>query len=53
MAISRRAHEILNRSDLIEKRDLEGFQQLMHKHIERSKETCLRALEESNLKRNG
>ena len=39
--------------DLVEKRDLEGFRQLMHKHIERSKETCLRALEESNLKRNG
>jgi len=25
----------------------------MRKHIERSKETCLRALEESNLRRNG
>ena len=39
--------------DLVEKRDLKGFRALMHKHIERSKETCLRALEESNLKRNG
>ena len=43
-------HELVN---LVEKKDLEGFQQLMHKHIERSKETCLRALQESNLKRNG
>ena len=43
-------HELVN---LVEKKDLEGFQQLMHKHIERSKETCLRALQESNLRRNG
>ncbi len=42
-------HELVN---LVEKKDLEGFQQLMHKHIERSKETCLKALEESNLRRN-
>jgi len=43
-------HELVN---LVEKRDLEGFEALMRKHIERSKETCLRALEESNLRRNG
>lgn len=43
-------HQLVN---FVEKKDLEGFRQLMHKHIERSKETCLRALEESNLKRNG
>ena len=39
--------------DYVEKKDLAGFQALMHKHIERSKETCLRALQESNLRRNG
>ena len=43
-------HELVN---LVEKKDLPGFEALMRKHIERSKETCLRALEESNLKRNG
>ena len=43
-------HQLVN---FVEKKDLEGFRQLMLKHIERSKETCLRALEESNLKRNG
>ena len=30
--------------EYIEKRDLESFTQLMHKHIERSKENCLDAL---------
>lgn len=39
-------HELVN---LVEKRDLEGFEALMRKHIERSKQTCLEALEESNL----
>ena len=43
-------HELVN---LVEKRDLEGFETLMRKHIERSKQTCLMALEESGLKRNG
>lgn len=37
--------------DYVEKRDLESFERLMRKHIERSKETCLLALEESKLKR--
>ena len=43
-------HELVN---LVEKRDLEGFEALMRKHIERSKQNCLKALEESGLKRNG
>jgi len=43
-------HELVN---LVEKRDLEGFEQLMRKHIERSKQNCLAALEESGLRRNG
>ena len=43
-------HELVN---LVEKRDLEGFEQLMRKHIERSKQNCLAALEESSLRRNG
>ncbi len=30
--------------DLIEQRDLEGFRELMHSHIERSKDMCLAAL---------
>lgn len=30
--------------ELVENRDLEGFQTLMHSHIERSKEKCLEAL---------
>ena len=30
--------------EYIEKRDLENFRKLMHKHIERSKENCLEAL---------
>lgn len=42
-------HELVN---LVEKKDLAGFEALMRKHIERSKENCLRALEESNLRRN-
>jgi len=43
-------HELVN---LVEKRDLAGFEQLMRKHIERSKQNCLAALEESSLRRNG
>ena len=43
-------HELVN---LVEKRDLEGFERLMRKHIERSKENCLKALEESGLRQNG
>jgi len=43
-------HELVN---LVEKRDLPGFEALMRKHIERSKQNCLKALEESGLKRNG
>ena len=39
--------------DYVEARDLENFEKLMRKHIERSKETCLLALEESKLKMNG
>lgn len=35
--------------EYVEKRDLESFERLMRKHIERSKETCLMALEESKL----
>lgn len=37
--------------DLVEKRDLEGLEKLMRKHIERSKENCLKALEESGMRR--
>ena len=33
---------------LVEKKDLHSFEQLMQKHIERSKENCLKALEEQN-----
>ena len=36
-------HEMVN---LVEKHDLENLEKLMRKHIERSKETCLLALEE-------
>lgn len=39
--------------DYVESRDLESFERLMRKHIERSKQTCLMALEESKLKGNG
>lgn len=38
--------------DLVEQRDLAGFEALMRRHIERSKEMCLLALEESGMKRN-
>ena len=38
--------------DYVEARDLEKFEKLMHKHIERSKETCLLALEDSKLRHN-
>jgi len=38
--------------DYVEARDLEKFEKLMRKHIERSKETCLLALEESKLRHN-
>ncbi len=34
--------------DYVEQRDLENFEKLMRKHIERSKETCLIALEEAH-----
>ena len=43
-------HELVN---LVEKRDLPGFEALMRRHIERSKQNCLLALEESNLRHNG
>ena len=33
---------------LVEKKDLAGFEHLMQKHIERSKENCLKALEEQH-----
>ena len=39
--------------DLVEAKNLEGFEKLMHSHIERSKVNCLMALEESKLRRNG
>ena len=39
--------------DYVEAKDLENFEKLMRKHIERSKETCLLALEESKLRHNG
>lgn len=42
-------HELVN---LVEKRDLPGFENLMRRHIARSKETCLLALEETGLSRN-
>lgn len=35
--------------ELLEQKDLEGFQELMGKHIERSKENCLAALADSHL----
>lgn len=38
--------------EYVESKDLENFERLMRKHIERSKQTCLLALEESNLKKN-
>ena len=38
--------------DLVERKDLEGFEALMRKHIERSKENCLKGLEDSKLKQN-
>jgi len=34
--------------EYVEKKDLENFEKLMRKHIERSKETCLIALEEAH-----
>ena len=39
--------------DYVEERNLEKFETIMRRHIERSKETCLRALEESKLRYNG
>ena len=39
--------------DYVEARDLENFAKLMRKHIERSKQNCLLALEESKLRLNG
>lgn len=35
--------------ELLEQKDLEGFRELMGKHIERSKDNCLAALAESHL----
>lgn len=35
--------------EYVERKDLENFEKLMRKHIERSKETCLMALAESKL----
>ena len=49
-AAHREHHQLV---DFIEARDLENFEKLMRKHIERSKQTCLMALEESKLKNNG
>ena len=43
-------HQLVN---LVEKKDLSGFTTLMKKHIQRSMETCLKALEKSKLKKNG
>ena len=37
--------------DYVEQKDLESYERLMRKHIERSKQTCLMALEETNLPR--
>ena len=37
--------------EFVEQKDLENFEKLMRKHIERSKETCLLALEESKLQK--
>lgn len=42
-------HEHHQLVDYVEQKDLSSFQHLMRKHIERSKETCLLALEESKL----
>ena len=39
--------------DYVEAKDLANFEKLTHRHIERSKETCMLALEESKLKYNG
>ena len=39
--------------DFVERRDLESFEKLMRKHIERSKQTCLLALEENRIEREG
>ena len=38
--------------DFVEQKDLESFEKLMRKHIERSKQTCLMALQESKLAKN-
>lgn len=38
--------------EYVEQKDLENFTQLMKKHIERSKETCLMALKESHFQPN-
>jgi len=39
--------------DYVEERNLPKFEELMRRHIERSKQTCLMALEESKLRYNG
>jgi DNA-binding GntR family transcriptional regulator len=45
-AAHREHHQLV---ELIEKKDLAGFEQLVRKHIERSKKTCLAALREARL----
>ena len=39
--------------DYVEQKDLPKFEDLMRRHIERSKQNCLAALAESSLRRNG
>lgn len=39
-------HEMV---DLLEKRDLEGLKTLMHRHLEESKETCLKAVSDRKI----
>ena len=48
-AAHREHHQLVN---LVENGDLNGFEQLVRKHIDRSKETCLAALHESPLAEN-
>lgn len=38
--------------EYVEQRDLDNFEKLMRKHIERSKETCLAALAEAHFQQN-
>ena len=46
-------HEHHRLVDYVEERNLPKFEELMRRHIERSKQTCLMALEESKLRYNG